>query len=237
MVRDGHLRDPGTCLVRQRRKEPMHLAVQSRLPHDVGPICLERAPVVVQPHTGDPADQPVRDAGRQAADESILPLTPPPTHDVVPFVDLLQQPRDVCRVVLEIAVHRHDHLPAGVVETGRHRRRLAEVTSKLDELQTPIMGGKAHEPRVRLIATPVVHDDDLEGSLDAVEGVHEQPVQRLNVVFLVVYGNDDGDLDALRLVSDRFLRQRIQRHRKWVDHTAKYEDRTGGHPTTLLPPY
>ena len=36
--------------------------------------------------------------------------------------------------------------PAGMVEAGRHRRRLAEVTAQLDQLERVVRVGEPHEP-------------------------------------------------------------------------------------------
>ena len=43
----------------------MHLAVETRLAQDLGAVGLEGAPVVVESHAGDAADEPVGDARRR----------------------------------------------------------------------------------------------------------------------------------------------------------------------------
>src|SRR3990172_8382064 len=47
-------------------------------------------------------------------------------------LDGADEPRDVLRPVLEVAVHGHDHLAARPGEAGMHRRVLAEVALEPD---------------------------------------------------------------------------------------------------------
>ena len=44
----------------------MHLAVETRVSHDLGAVRLQRAAVVVQAHPGHTSDEPVRDTRRNA---------------------------------------------------------------------------------------------------------------------------------------------------------------------------
>ena len=54
---------------------------------------------------------------------------------VVGFVALGQQQRDVRGVVLPVGVQHHDDFPAGVVDPGRQRRRLAGVAAQAQSLE------------------------------------------------------------------------------------------------------
>ena len=73
----------------------------------------------------------------------VLPVLAPAAHDVVALVDLRQQPRDVVRVVLQVAVHGDDDVAAAVVDPGLDCRRLAEVAAKRDHAHAAIADGEA----------------------------------------------------------------------------------------------
>src|SRR6266540_5593500 len=110
-VRRGHRREPG-------RDEAVHLAVEAHLAEDRGPERLEAAAEVLELEPRHPADEPVRERGRDAPqEEPVLPVAPPPGDEVEV---LAQEPpheaRDVLRVVLEVAVHRHDDVAARRVD-------------------------------------------------------------------------------------------------------------------------
>ena len=138
MVAHGDLGDPSTRQVRERRQETVHLAVQPRL-HDVRTVGLGAA-VVVEAHTRDAADEPVGDPRRHAAN---------PVLGDAASRSRRRSPRrssraagDVGRIVLEVAVHRDDHLAARVVEPGGHRRGLPVVAAQLNHPQSFIVGGQ-----------------------------------------------------------------------------------------------
>ena len=83
--------------------------------------------------------------------------------------------------------------PRRVVEARRHSRRLAEVAPELDELQVVIDCCQAEEAGMRRVFATVVDDHDLVGPPECRERGNQRVVQRLDVVLLVVNGDDDGD--------------------------------------------
>ena len=72
--------------------------------------------------------------GDLAQQQSILPVLAPAGHQVQVF---LQQAIDhawnVDRVVLQVAVHGHDHVTACSIEARLHCRGLLEVSHQLDD--------------------------------------------------------------------------------------------------------
>ena len=202
----------------------MHLAVEAGLVHDVGAVRLQRAPVVVQADACDAADEPVRHARGEAADEVVAALPAPAAHDVVALVDLREQEADVGGIVLEVAVHRHDHGAAGVVEAGGHRRRLAEVPPQADELEAVVRRGESSEPPVGVVTAAVVDHDHLERASEPLEARHERDVQRVDVVLLVVHRDDDRDVGRRRVAGATCERQRLCScvGRAWNGHRGQY---------------
>ena len=52
---------------------------------------------------------------------------PPARHQIVAFVKLGQQRRDIGGIILRIAIHEYHDISLRVGQSGRHRRGLAEV--------------------------------------------------------------------------------------------------------------
>ena len=136
----------------------------------------------------------IRDGSRRA--RAVLAVAPPAADDVVSLVDLLEEQRDVGRVVLEVAVHRHDDAPLRVVESGRHRRRLAVVAAQLDDLESRVVATRVAQARdtCRLVlpsSTTMTSNDTTE----SVQRLLEARAELVDVVFLVMDGDDDREVD------------------------------------------
>ena len=171
----------------------MHLAVQARLAHDRRAVRLQGAAVVVEADAGHAADEPVRDPRRQLAGEAVLPVLPPAADDVVALVELLEQPPDVGRVVLEVAVHRDDDSPRAWSKPAA----IAAVWPKFRRSWTsepPVARGERGELRVGAVAAAVVDDDDLVRAPELVERVDELASSGSTFVLLVVDRDDDRQL-------------------------------------------
>ena len=113
VVAHDHLGDARARPLGVDRDEPVHLAVEAHRLEDLAAVGLERAAVVVQAQPADAADQPVGDARRQLAGERrVLAVLAPAGDDVVALLELVEQARDVGRIVLEVGVHRDDDVAA-----------------------------------------------------------------------------------------------------------------------------
>ena len=66
----------------------------------------------------------------------------PSAHDVVPFLELVDQPGKVGRVILAVAVQGGNQLAPGEVEAGGQGRRLAEVRPEPDDPEGGEPGGQ-----------------------------------------------------------------------------------------------
>ena len=138
---DGHLCDPGTVHRGQYRDEAMQIAVQPEMVQQVRAVCLERAAKVAQLDARQLADQPVRDARRQPPrQQAVVAVLAPAVDQVVAFLDLGQQRGNVLGSMLQIAVHRDNHLSRGGLEAGCQGSGLAGVAPQADCLQPRLVG-------------------------------------------------------------------------------------------------
>jgi hypothetical protein len=153
----------------------------------------------VDARPGGLADHPVGDArGDLAEDHGVAAPATPPCDHVEALVELGDHRGDVARIVLQVAVDGGDHPARGGVEAGVEGRRLSEVSPEEDGAEPGPVGREPGEQLRRPVAAPVVDDDDLErprlGREDAVELLE----QRLEVLDLVVNGDDDGERRSRR---------------------------------------
>ena len=105
-------------LAGNRRQESVHFAVEPHRLDDLGAKYFQRTAIVVELDAGRERDDPVGNDRRQAAIEKrILPLPPPPGHDVGARVfGELDHAGNVRRVVLQVAVGGHDEAAARMGE-------------------------------------------------------------------------------------------------------------------------
>ena len=192
---DHHLGDARALPRRVDGNEAVHLAVQLDVAQHVAPVGLQRAAVIVQAHAADGRDQPVGDPARQlAAELAVLPIAPPPGDDVAARVELAQKLSDVRRIILQIAVHRHDHVTPRRLDSGAHRRRLAKIETETDDAQFLSPRRVVLQLVEGAVAAAVVDTDDLVRPPELFQLGEELVQQRLDVVLFVEKRNNDGNL-------------------------------------------
>ena len=104
---------------------------------------------------------------------------------------MLEELRDVGRIVLQVAVHRDEHLAARVLDAGGHRRRLPVVAPELHDAHARIAARDARwrsrrcRPCCRRRRTP-----SRTCSPSCAERLHDRGVQRPNAFLLVVERHD-----------------------------------------------
>jgi len=85
--------------------------------------------------------QPVCDARWETAQPEVVnALLAPAANDVVALSNLLEEGRDIGRVMLQIAVHRNDVLAARMVKAGRQPSGLPEVAAQLHDGDAAVDG-------------------------------------------------------------------------------------------------
>ena len=194
-VVDDHLGDAHPLLARDGGDEPVHLAVEAQRLDHLGLEDLERATVVAQPHPGDPRDQQVGDAGDEpAGDPGVAARLAPAADDVEPLAQLVDHPRNLAEIVLQVAVRGRDQASPGGREPGRERRRLTEVAAQADHPHPGVRRLQPGEPLEGAVGAAVVDEHHLVGAPPGVEGLGELGVERVDVRRLVQEGNDDRQL-------------------------------------------
>jgi hypothetical protein len=148
----------------------VQLAVDRDLLQHLAPVDLEAAVEVVQVDLRQLPRHPVEQQRRQALRRRVLPAPLPPGDEIeVVLLEHRQQAGDLLRVVLEVAVHGHDDLPAAVVEAGRQGRRLAEVAAQAHQLDARVALARPAPALGGGVGRAVVDEDDLEAPAEPVE--------------------------------------------------------------------
>ena len=125
-----------------------------------------------------------------------MAILPPARDDVVAGVELLQQPGNVGRVVLPIAVDRDEDLAARQVESGRQGRGLAAVAPQEHDANVLGIGMLNRlELRRRAIRRAVIDKNQLVFKGQRPQYRVELGVKRLDVVDLVEDRNQDRQGD------------------------------------------
>ncbi len=101
---------------------------------------------------------------------------------------------DVAGIVLQVAVHRHNHRTGSVRYAGSHGRGLAVVAAKLYEHHTRIAAGDLIDHGYRGIRTPVIDEQDLKSQPEGRDGTDDGAVQGPHAVLLVEQRHDDRKL-------------------------------------------
>ena len=84
--------------------------------------------------------------------------------EVEPLVELLDEPPDLGRVVLQVGVHRENDFTLGRPEPGGQGRRLPAVPSEPEPPDPPFAPvGKRLYHGPRIVAATVIHEDHLGG--------------------------------------------------------------------------
>ncbi len=161
---------------------------------------VERAPVhqaeVARVHgqleLGQARHQPVEDV-RGVELELGLPLAALAhgVDDVGALAPARDHVDDQLRRVLQVGVDHRDRVPAGVLQTGRDGRLVAEVARQRDELD-PLVGlRELGQDLARGVLAAVVDDDELP--VEGLEGRDHALVEGTRVALLVVHRRHDAD--------------------------------------------
>jgi len=145
-------------------------------------IRVEGAAEVGDADAGEAPQQPVDHAARERAPGRVAARHAPARGDVRPL-ERGEQLRDVLRLVLQVAVHRHDRVAARAHEAGVHRRVLAEVALEAHDVHPRVGVVQFPQPREGRVRRAVVDEDRLP--VAAVERLGEPPVELRHRAFLV----------------------------------------------------
>ena len=171
----------------------MQLAVEWQAAYDLSAVGLEAAVHVVEPQPREPSRDAVEDPREQPSRPRIAAPRLPAGDQVEALVEFREQTRDLCRIVLEVAVDRDDDIALGLRKPGSERRRLAEVAAQPDDPHVVRAGMQLHQGRERPVGGPVVDEDRLPVRADALKRAAQLVEQQGDAPLLVVDGDDDGD--------------------------------------------
>jgi hypothetical protein len=140
-VVDGHLGDPRSLQLEQRRQETMHAREQRDAPQEFGAVDAQSAAGVGNGVARQPVAHAAGEARGRPAQPGVLPVGSD-AADHVAVVEILQtieEPGDVRRVVLQVGVEGDDDAAAGRAEARGQRRRLAGVAPQTDDAHAQVL--------------------------------------------------------------------------------------------------
>src|SRR5208283_2224627 len=115
----------------QCRDEAVKLSVEWNLSQDFAPVSLTSCAKVVDVNAAQFRHEPVGAARRNAPQPEIIDAILAPSDDnVVTLGNLLQEQRDIGRIVLQVAVHGDDVFPAGMVKSSSQAGGLTKVAAQ-----------------------------------------------------------------------------------------------------------
>jgi hypothetical protein len=160
-----------------------------------------------------------QDAARRP--HGIAPAHAPPADDVRAGFERREQPRNLLGRILQIRVERHDDLAAGTLHAREQRGMLAVVASEPDHPHGRVAGAERAKDLRRVVAAPVVHEDDLVRAADLLERAREPLMERDETLRLVEHGDHDRQRRP-RAVAHRAL-SRTSRQSLWPPKPNEFE--------------
>src|SRR5882672_2276067 len=116
-----------------------------------------------------------------AVEEWILPILSPARDDIGTAFEDFDHPRNVVRVVLKVAIGRHDVAAARVCEARGKRGSLTEVSAEADDSEPVVRLLQRREPRKRVVGAAVVYGDDFKWAAERLQDRRELLVELVNV--------------------------------------------------------
>ena len=182
--------------VREHDEEPVPVVPQAHGLENVGAEGLHGVEVADRHIEDAPAERVVDRRNRALAVPSHLP----PGDDVPPFLEPVQEAGDLGREVLQVGVEENQILPVGRLGGGEKRLGLALVDPVAQDSQPVPAAALGLRQRGRSVGRAVVHQDDLAGQSELLEGGAHLRDQVGDVGSLVIRGDDKGEVVVGRLL-------------------------------------
>ena len=112
--------------------------------------------------------------------------------------------RNVCRVILIVAVHGNNDLAKGVIKTCHHGRCLSEITPKVKHPHVRVPGGNFVEFNIGAIRAAVINEDQLPRTTTGVHHPRGRLVEPFHRIQFVKDRNHDGN-QAARFARDNHI--------------------------------
>ena len=166
-----------------------HFPVEIQVLGDIPGKYLEGTSVVFYVEFGNTPDHKIGDLGWDFFKQGILSLlTDPCDHIEFSAKDKGQHVGDVCRVVLQVPVHRYDVLPLGIVKPRSQRKALSVIFFQGDQMHLRVFQLLYHAPGA--IRGEVIDIDDL--ILVSLQALVDLFSEQRNILLLVVERDYDG---------------------------------------------
>src|SRR5579859_2566598 len=124
-------------------------------------VGFEGASIIMQVGPTHSRDETIGYPGGQlAAQTRVLAMLAPATDNIVALVQLLQETRNIYRVVLKIAIHENQHLAGAMMNTGRNGGGLPIVTTEPDNVRARVRCCQFAQLLKGIIATAIINVDD-----------------------------------------------------------------------------
>jgi hypothetical protein len=160
-VFDFDFAEPEAAIAGKDRNEAMALAVDHHFVQRFAAIALHAAVDVVQSHAGQPGGHAVVDARSDAARQFVLAMITPSSNQVPPFPQLVDEQRQLFRLILKVAIQRSNDSEAGALKPRRKGCRLAEVAPKPNVLRAGIASANRFDLFQRVVCAAFINEDDL----------------------------------------------------------------------------
>ena len=191
-IADRNFGDARAVETGQRGNEAMQLAVEINVLEHFGAVSLERGSEIAQRDSRRFRHQPVGDArGKFAGDSVVDAFLAPAARDVVAFLDLGEQRRNILRRVLQIAIERNDHVALRLIETGGKSGGLSEIAAQANDFQTAVGFDQIGQQVEAAIRGRVIHRNDFVRLLNRFQYRRQPVVKRQDGRFLIVDRDDD----------------------------------------------
>src|SRR5271154_1888877 len=142
----------------------MQFSVERHLPQNFAAVSLESRAEVVNVDTTQLGHQPVGAARWKAAQPEIVDaILAPAADDVIALGNFFEEQRNICGIVLQVAIHGDDVLAAGVIESGGKAGSLPKIAAQFNHSHAAVNGGNLTQQRKRSVDGAVIHQHHLEG--------------------------------------------------------------------------
>src|SRR5262249_14970076 len=190
---------PITSHPEEGRDEAVKALVEDQVAQALAAKRPERAAAVLDGLVAEPVAHAIGDArGGSAHPRIAVAAVDAPAGHRVPLIEMAQHPGDVVGIVLEVGVHHHYPSPPYRLEPRVSGRRLACVGLQPDEASPRILLVKAAHDLGAPVPAAVVDEDDLITEVRGVEYLADLGPEERKILFLVVDGDDDGQVDRRR---------------------------------------
>ena len=158
---DGDFSDAVSFQFEKRGKEPMHSLIQFHILETFSLVGFQGTSDVDNPLVAEHISHVVGHAARCTSHKGIVPFSTPSARDVI-FVQLLDEPGDVTRVILHVGIKRNNDVAPYVLEAGSHGGGLSAIVPESYEMDLGIFIGKPAHDLARAVAAAVVNEHNFE---------------------------------------------------------------------------